>query len=68
MTSCQMNLIVDSEISGHRGEITSCDFGPRERFASASSDHTVRLWNYDSGNICYKEATPLSPIAHHSYR
>ena len=63
-----MNPKLESVISKHKGDITSCDFGPRERLATASSDHDVRIWDYNYRQKIYEEVSRLSPISHHTYR
>ncbi len=63
-----MNLMLEAVFSKHRGDINSCDFGPRERLATASSDHDVRIWDYDTKRKCFEEVTRLSPLVHHTYR
>lgn len=53
-------------LTAHESDINSIDFGTRDRLATASSDHTVRLWNWSNKNQCYKEDR-RSPLTHHSY-
>ena len=62
------SLPLETVISKHKGDINSCDFGPRERLATASSDHDVRIWDYDLKRKCFEEVSRLSPITHHTYR
>lgn len=63
-----MNLTLQAVISKHKGDITSCDFGPRERLVTASSDHDVRIWDYNNRQKRFDELARLSPISHHTYR
>ena len=63
-----MNPTLESVISKHKGDISSCDFGPRERLATASSDHDVRIFDYNDRQQKYVENSRLSPISHHIYR
>ena len=63
-----MNFALEAVLSDHGGDINACDFGPRERFATASSDHDVRLWDYNSRLGRFVEVTSISPIVHHTYR
>ena len=63
-----MNFRLDTVLSNHRGDINACDFGPRERFATASSDHDVRIWDYNAKLGRFAEASSISPIVHHAYR
>ena len=63
-----MELKLHTSLTGHGGDINSCDFGPQEKFATASSDHNVRLWQYNSRNGKFEENASISPIKHHTYR
>ncbi len=50
----------------HMSDVNSCDFGPRDRLVSASSDHMVRIWKLDANSKQYLE-DPRSPLKHHTY-
>lgn len=53
-------------IQCHDGDVNSCDFGAKDRLATASSDHMVRIWNWSKKNQKFVEDVK-SPLKHHSY-
>jgi WD40 repeat protein len=52
-------------LSGHADKVNSVAVGPHGLIASASNDHSVMTWNFDTGDmadyICVTRRSPLSP-------
>ena len=54
-------------LKSHESDVNSCDFSTtKDRLATASSDHLVRIWNWSTKAGKFVEDSK-SPLKHHTY-